>query len=392
MGTIFNRFQTWLEENRNSLLSRFSTDEQEIQEPEKSLIELPPHFASKLVAAVDELPTDNPDMEAIQSKLDEAVEKWRKNPQAADNSLVVLSSPVTTVSRILVESLQDWASKREIALRPLQWISRPEKAENIATRLRQQLGRGLSTTDSKQQEIVVISNLSWCFLRCVDGLDGIDYLQDVLLQDDSRFWVIGAGKVSWEYLNHVSHFKAYCGQSLDLPELTGEQLQEWFEAIVSEQDIHFAKPDIEFSNNNEDESYQDRYFNRLASVSEGVNTVAAQVFLRSMRYQAKETDDDKNEKGEGILQAQYPELPNLPRLDADEHYILYSLLLHGDLTLSALSESLGDQKNLVKGQVQTLRRKGLIEQKKQILTINPIHYPRLKSELANNNFIIHESD
>lgn len=392
MGTIFNRFQTWLEENRNSLLSRFSTDEQEIQEPEKSLIELPPHLASKLVAAVDELPTDNPDMEAIQSKLDEAVEKWRKNPQAADNSLVVLSSPVTTVSRILVESLQDWASKREIALRPLQWISRPEKAENIATRLRQQLGRGLSTADSKQQEIVVISNLSWCFLRCVDGLDGIDYLQDVLLQDDSRFWVIGAGKVSWEYLNHVSHFKAYCGQSLDLPELTGEQLQEWFEPIVSEQNIHFAKPDIEFSNNNEDESYKDRYFNRLASVSEGVNTVAAQVFLRSMRYQAKETDDDKNEKGEGILQAQYPELPNLPRLDADEHYILYSLLLHGDLTLSALSESLGDEKNLVKGQVQTLRRKGLIEQKNQILTINPIHYPRLKSELANNNFIIHESD
>ncbi|WP_414624906.1 ArsR family transcriptional regulator [Calothrix sp. CCY 0018] len=393
MGTLFDRFQGWFVENRQNFLSRFSTDEQETQEPEKSLIELPPHLASRLVAAVDELPTDNPDMEAIQSKLDEAVEKWRKNPQAAENSLVVLSSPVTTVSRILVESLQDWASQKEIALRPLQWIGRPEKAENIATRLRQQLGRGLSTTGSKQQEIVVISNLSWCFLRCVDGLDGIDYLQDVLLQDDSRFWVIGGGKVSWEYLNYVSHFKAYCGESLELPELTGEQLQEWFEPIVSELDIHFAKPNIEFPNNNEDpESYKSRYFDRLASVSEGVNTVAAQVFLRSMRYEVKETDDDKNEKAEGILEAQYPELPTLPRLNADEHYIIYSLLLHGDLTLSALSESLGDDKNLVKGQIQMLRRKGLIEQKNQILTINPIHYPRLKSELANNNFIIHESD
>ena len=393
MGTLFDRFQGWFVENRKNLLSRFSTDEQEIQEPEKSLIELPPHLASRLVAAVDELPTDNPDMEAIQSKLDEAVKKWRENPQAADNSLVVLSSPVTTVSRILVESLQDWASEREIGLRALQWISRPEKAENISKRLRQQLGRGLSTTDSKQQEIVVISNLSWCFLRCVDGLDGIDYLQDVLLQDDSRFWVIGAGKVSWEYLNYVSHFKAYCGQTLELPQLTGEQLQEWFEPIVSELDIHFAKPNIEFPNPNEDPgSYKSRYFDRLASVSEGVNTVAVQVFLRSMRYEVKETDDDQNEKAEGILEAQYPELPNLPHLNPEEHYIIYSLLLHGDLTLSALSESLGDEKNLVKGQVETLRRKGLIEQKNKILTINPIHYPRLKSELANNNFIIHESD
>ncbi|MGB6301843.1 MAG: ArsR family transcriptional regulator [Rivularia sp. (in: cyanobacteria)] len=390
MGTIFDRFQIWLDENRNSLLSRFSTDEQETQEPEKSLIELPPHLASKLVAAIDDLPTDDPDIEAIQSKLDEAVKKWRKNPQAADNSLVVLSSPVTTVSRILVESLQDWASETEIALRPLEWIGRPE-VENISTKLQQQLGRGLSTTDSKQQEIVVIPNLSWCFLRCVDGLDGIDYLQDVLLQDDSRFWVIGAGKVSWEYLNHVSHFKAYCGESLDLPELTAEQLQEWFEPIVSQFDIHFAKPNIEFANNEEHESYKSRYFNKLASLSEGVNTVAAQFFLRSMCYEVKETDKERNETEE-ILSAQYPELPNLPRLNPDEHYIIYSLLLHGDLTFSALSESLGDEKNLVKGQVQMLRRKGLIEQKNQILTINPIHYPRLKNELANNNFIIHESE
>ncbi|MEL6166366.1 MAG: ArsR family transcriptional regulator, partial [Cyanobacteria bacterium J06628_3] len=186
MGTLFNQFQTWLAENRNSLLSRFSTDEQETQEPEKSLTELPPSISSKLVAAVDKLPSDNPDVEAIQSTLDKTFEKWLSNPKIADNSLVVLSSPVTTVSRILTESLQDWASEREINLRPLQWIGRPQEVEDIAKRLRQQLGRGTLTVGSKQPEIVVIPNLSWCFLRSVDGLEGIDYLQDVLLQDNSR--------------------------------------------------------------------------------------------------------------------------------------------------------------------------------------------------------------
>jgi hypothetical protein len=391
MGTLFNRFQTWLVDNRKTLLSRFTTDEQETPEPEKSLIELPSSLASKLIAAVDELPTDNPDMEAIESTLNEAFEKWRSNPQVADNSVVILSSPVTTVSRILTESLQDWASEREIPLRPLQWIGRPE-TQNIKTKLQQQLGRGLVTT-SKQSEVVVITNLSWCFLRCVDGLEGIDYLQDVLLQDDSRFWVIGAGKVGWEYLDHVSHFKAYCGEYFELPRLTGEQLQAWLEPIVSEYEITFAKPNIEFPNNNEeDESYQSKYFEKLADISEGVNTVAAQVFLSSIRYEAEDPDNPERDKTEGILEAQNPELPNLPRLSAEEHYIIYSLLLHGDLTLSALSESLGDEKTLVKGQIQRLRRKGVVEQKHEILTINPIHYPRLKSELANNNFIIHESD
>ncbi|MCJ8283357.1 MAG: ArsR family transcriptional regulator, partial [Rivularia sp. ALOHA_DT_140] len=152
---------------------------------------------------------------------------------------------------------------------------------------------------------------------------------------------------------------------------------------------------IELPNPEENESYHNKYFNRLASVSEGVNTVAAQVFLHSVRYEVKEEDDKRNQKNEenqGILEAQNPELPNLPRLDADEHYILYSVLLHGDLTLLALSESLGDEKSFVKGRVQMLRRKGLIEQKNGILTINPIYYPRIKKELSNNNFIIYESD
>lgn len=395
MGTLFNRFQTWLDENRNSLLSRFSTDEQETQEPEKSLTELPPSLSSKLIAAVDNLPTDNPDLEAIQSTLDKAFEKWRNNPEVADNSLVILSSPVTTVSRILTESLQDWASEQQINIRLLQWIGRPQEVENIAIRLRQQLGRGTLTASMKEPEIVVIPNLSWCFLRSVDGLEGIDYLQDVLLQDNSRFWIIGAGEVGWEYLNHVSSFKAYCGESLELPKLTGEQLNAWFEPIVSKFNITFAKPNIEFPNSEEEESYQNRYFDRLASVSQGVNTVAAQVFLRSMQYEFKDDDDKENQnnqENQGILEAQNPELPNLQRLNADEHYILYSVLLHGDLTLSALSESLGDEKYFVKGRVQMLRRKGLIEQKNGIITINAIYYPRIKNELSNNNFIIYESE
>ncbi|MEM7717547.1 MAG: helix-turn-helix domain-containing protein [Cyanobacteria bacterium P01_A01_bin.68] len=392
MGTIFSRFQSWLDENRNSLLSRFSTDKQETQEPERSLTELPYSVASKLITAVDKLPTDNPDLEVIQSSLDKAFEKWRNNPEVADNSLVFLSSPVTTVSRILTEGLQDWSSEKQITLRPLEWICRPQEVENIAIRLRQQLGRGTLTANTKEPEVVVIPNLSWCFLRSVDGLEGIDYLQDVLLQDNSRFWVIGAGEVGWEYLNHVSHFKAYCGESLELPQLNPEQLQAWFEPVISEFEINFAKPNIEFPKSDENQSYQNRYFSKLASLSEGVNTVAAQVFLHSMRYEYKDKDNQENDKNEGILEAQNPDLPNIPRLDADEHYILYSVLLHGDLTLTALCESLGDERPFVKGRVQMLRRKGLIEQKNGILTINPIHYPRIKNELSNNNFIIYESD
>lgn len=389
MGQIFNRFQARLFENRKFSLSKFSIDQQQTQEPEKSLTELPSSLVSELVTLIDELPSDDPDLQAIHSILDQSFEKWCRNPQTADNSLVILSSPVTTVSRILTESLSYWALERKIPLRPLQLTARPEKIEDITAKLRQQLGRATAITASKQPEIVVIPNLSWCFLRCVEGLEGIDYLQDVLLEDDSRFWVIGAGKVAWEYLNYVSNFKAYCGECLELPQLTDSQLQAWLEPIISEFDITFKKSTLEFSNTEENESSQTRYFKRLATLSEGVNTIAAQLFLHSIYYEYEQTESDTEKQ---ILVAKNPELPNLPRLNADEHYILYSLLLHGDLTLSALSESLGDEKSLVKAVVQMLRRAGVVEQNNGILTINPIHYPRLKKELSNNNFIINESD
>ena len=84
-----------------------------------------------------------------------------------------------------------------------------------------------------------------------------------------------------------------------------------------------------------------------------------------------------------------PSLPGLPPLEPDDQFILYSLILHGDLTISALAESLGDEQSEVQARVQILRRQGVIEQKDKVLKINPIHYPALKQELANNNFIIH---
>lgn len=410
MGGLFEGFQNWLHNSRELLLFRFPTDEKEVQEPEVSLTELPPSLRSKLVAAVENLPSNSADLQAIYSKLDEGLEEWRHNPKTADNSLVVLSSPVTTVLRILTDNLQDWAAECEIPLRYLQLNGRPAH-KDIITQLRQQLDREKSVTEAKQPEIVVIPNLNWCYLRCFEGLEGIDYLQDVLLQDHSRFWIIGSGLVGWEYLNCISNFEAYCGNSLILPKLEGEQLQTWLQPIIDEFGISFGEAGIDNSdavgaitsqsirkgngdreesqNNQTNQNNQTKYFNRLASVSEGVSSVAIEVFLRSICYEHVESD---TEIESGLLRVETPELPSLNRFDQGDLYVLYSLLLHGDLTLSALADSLGDPQSLVKGRVRILRRMRIIQQQDDTLTVNPIHYPRLKKELDNNNFIIDESD
>ncbi len=111
--------------------------------------------------------------------------------------------------------------------------------------------------------------------------------------------------------------------------------------------------------------------------------------MQSIRYQEVDEEDEAPGTRQKLI-AQLPRLPNLPALEPEEQYLLYSLLLHSDLTLSALATSLGDEESQVQARVQMLCRKGVVEQKEQILKIEPIYYPLLKQYLESNNFLINQ--
>lgn len=384
---MFKRFQNWLANNRHFLFSRYTKDSTETQEPERTLVELPSEIREKLTNQIEDLPIALGDREAIVSELEEAFELWRDNPESTNNSLVVLSSPVTAVSRILTESLADWAEQKQIPVRLLPLKARPEIADTIESKLKHYLEEEFveEAIGTHQPEIVVLPNLSWCFLRSLEGLAGIEYLQSRLYDGfPDRFWIIGTGQVSWEYLNSVSNIEAYCGDVFTLPALTTEQLQAWFEPITDELQIAFDDPNIDRRILEGDKDNKTHYFERLADISNGVSIVAVQAFLKSIRYQ--EADEERGLK-QSII-ARVPQLPKLPELESAEQYLLYSLLLHGDLTISALAESLGDDKSEVQARVQVLRHQGVIEQRGKVIKINPVHYPNVKRELASNNFVI----
>jgi len=317
----------------------------------------------------------------------------------------------------------------------------------------------------------VIPDLCWCFLRSADGLDGLDYLQDLLPCDRTRFWVLGSGMVGWEYLKSTIKFHAYCGKIITTPKLSGEDLQSWLSPVVEQFDVYFPETGLHkrFQNRNHlfemdvdadkpieaisevsqeitasvqssvrslkkrlepdeskqaDNSPQEIYFERLADISDGIAEVAVQMFIKSLRYcqikpkpetsKDKESESEKSEKKvilkqvsesgsesetkeiekkkdtekEFRLVATTPKLPQLPELSQDDLYLLYSLMLHGDMTIIALSKSLGDSPNVVNNQVQMLRNVGIVEQQASVLKVNPVHYPRLCRELSRNNFII----
>ena len=384
---MFKSFRNWLANNRQFLFSRYTKDSQENQEPERTLIQLPPQIRQKLVERIENLPINPHDRQAIAEKLDEVFGLWRDNQESTNNSLVILSSPVTGVSRILTETLEDWAEQKQIPIRLLPLKARPEIADTIESKLKHYLEEEFvqEAAGDRQLEIVVLPNLSWCFLRSIEGLTAIEYLQSRLCDGfPDRFWIVGAGQVGWEYLNSVTQLEAYCGEVFTLPELTSEQLRPWFEAIIDELNITFDDPEIDRRILQSDKDNQTHYFESLSDVSNGVSTVAIQAFLKSIRY-----EEANPELGaDSAIIAKVPQLPELPDLESADLYILYSLLLHGDLTISALAESLGDDRAEVQARVQALRHQGVIEQRKKVIKINPVHYPNVKRELASNNFVI----
>ena len=383
MANVLRRFKTWIFESRSFVFSWYTKDRNQLQEPTKSLVELPPSLREKLIAATNKL-ADNPaDTEAIRNCIDEAFEKWHDCPQRAENSIVILTSPVMVVSRIIITILENWTEEKQISVKVLPWNERPADADSIQSKLQQYL-EVEARTKSDRPQVIVIPNLNWCFLRSMDGLDGIDYLQKMLLHDRDRFWIIATGKVTWDYLNSISDLEADCGRVTPLPELDGDSLRQWLQPILAELEITFADPRLESKILEGDKDVETIYFEDLTSISRGISVIALQAFLASIVYQPPDEDD----RQQAILQAQSPELPNLPDLESAHHYILYFLLLHGDITMRALAYSIGDSESKVRKRIKFLRNEGLIEETNEILKINPIYYPQLKQELLNNNFII----
>ncbi|MGF1523257.1 MAG: hypothetical protein ACFBSF_13155 [Leptolyngbyaceae cyanobacterium] len=450
MANVVTQLRDRLLQKRPFRMDRMEKDAAYPSEVEESLAELPADIAQQLIQLVRDLPSHPCDQSAILEALHPEIARWQENPNVANNSLTILSSPVAAVARVLAESLEDWATQNALTITLLGWTERPMDPDRIQEKMRAVLEPSDSEGDCRR--VVIIPNLNWCFLRSAEGLDGIDYLRDELLSDCNRFWIIGGGQVSWQYLNSILKLQAHCGEVVELPELSGKQLQNWLMPVIEHLNIQLDKSSIqkrlqELSEENSQSFFErltaqfeevknslkslfrdvkeealslsstatdsnsksqwENYFERLSDLSDGVSNVALQLFIKSISYKTTQTPSETKQaatgqdiqksvedctgpksSSKGHLVAKTPQLPTLPELAQSDLYILFSLLVHGDVTLTALADSLGEERQVINDSIQVLRTMSLVEQQGYIFKINPIHYPRLKRHLASNNFIV----
>jgi hypothetical protein len=415
IGALIEQIKHWFPKAQAQLQAQANDLENKINH--QSLNPLPHDKITYLSNRIDSLPTACSHRVAVQSKLQEAIAQWQEQ-EDAPNSLVVLGSPVEPIGKILNESLAEWEQQHLWLKKSLSWSTRPPHYSMIKSQLSEEIGLAqevkpihnnykttpLAAEPLREQVLMVIPDLSWCFLRCVDGLEGIEYLQDLLFNNRSLFWLIGCNDWAWNYLDAVCQLGTYFGEILSLPPLEDLELKEWLTPVSETIEFDFGDGQNNQNNDNSDmekeneenwvSSAQQSYFEHLATICLGLTTVGARLWLLSLGIRKQEDESDhsdalesEDEVSQTIIQERAT-LPDLPKLTKDDLYILFSLCLHGGLSLSELALSLGDPENRVQDRVQVLCRSGVLIRSKNLLWVNPAHYPRLKRDLADNHLLI----
>ena len=363
-----------------------------------ALVSAPPGVLNSLSEQVTQLSTPQPYQATIQAALVEALQDWQANPELENNSLVVLGRPVEDIGPILKASFNQAFPDCEVRFF-LGGYQRPPDPLTVPQHLRRELepdsreepGEVVTPVtqadlDNHVPTIMVVSSLEQCFLRCIQGWEGIEYLQTLSTQDTSKFWVFGCNHWAWSFLERVCQISAYFEQVIALPQLSGPELKTWLMPLLEvDLETQADGPMIQVA------AASDSYWLSLANMAEGIASTAIHLWLKSLQIQAAALTEEgavADETALVELMPTKPMLPGLTALEAMDRYLLHSLLIHREMTRSHLAISLGEAERKIRSRLQVLRREGIIRQRGRRFSVHPAHYPKLYKELGNNNFLI----
>ncbi|NEQ32359.1 MAG: hypothetical protein F6K04_15385 [Leptolyngbya sp. SIO4C5] len=391
MSWLLEQIQAWLSKKRADVIEQ------------DDLGPLPPAIAAQIDQELQKSPVHPTYRHHILTTLEQHLASWQQD-KATANSLTILHSPVESFNPILQHALQHWPTAENYSLYFLPIETRPDRTQDIVEAIetaRSKIATELSLpANGDRRSIIVIPRLDAYFLRCIGGWKGIEQLRDMVTADLSRFWLIGCNAWAWKYFNIVCQIEAYLEQTTELPSLDGEQIQNWLHPMLKTLDgqIDFVRQRSQSSHATSQSEKAEVLYADLDHISHGISSVALQLWWRSLGYELETTEaatdnpDPDATLAElfeaGHLKQQRSSYPDMPSLSATEEYLIYSILLHGDMTVAHLSLSLGESEEQVRAQVQKLLRQEILTKQDDIITVEPAYYPQLRDRLRQNNFVI----
>lgn len=122
---MLGKLQNWLIKQSSVLFSWKTEDSNSSQNRTPSPRELPAAIKQQIQEQIDNLDNNPTEEQAIIETLDNAFERWLNNPETEENSVVILSSPVTAISPVIADSIKKWSLQKQIAVKVLPFDARP---------------------------------------------------------------------------------------------------------------------------------------------------------------------------------------------------------------------------------------------------------------------------
>ncbi len=305
-------------------------------------------------------------LSTLKAALEESWQQWQQG--TASNCYVVLSHPTEPLFQIL-------SNMAHSNLPAPSYLLVPDQTRHL---LVDQLAN-LNLSSSTQDTLILLPSLDAYFFRSIQGLETIEHLIEKLTSTPACYWLIGCNHWTWTYLDSVCQIGAYFDEIAPLPSLTGQQIYNWLSNLLETLTLDWGGETTTTPTDHP-------YFDRLANLSWGLSQVATQLWLKSLRYPKQQ--DEAQSLSEVTLRVKPVVLPDLPSLTTEDHFLLYTLLLHNQITSQDLALSLGESVGRVQAQVKELLQKGLLHRHQSYLEIYPSYYIQIKTVLQNNNFLV----
>ncbi|MDY7021414.1 MAG: hypothetical protein SWJ54_08630 [Cyanobacteriota bacterium] len=388
---IFEKVKSWFPQKTQA---RIEAQAAELEErlDKKDFIPLSSEECAYYRQKIESLPLPEVYKNALKAKISEVLFPWIDR-SSTENCLFILFNPIEPIQPLFKEILEQ-VEESDLPRKYLNWEVRPEELNSFPSQLQSQIYSLDESHNDPSQSIVIIPDLGSFFLRCIEGLDTVEYLFDRILKDQSRFWLIGCNQWAWKYFDCIYKVSGCFQEKFYLPTLNAIELKKWLTPVYEDIELEFDVLESQEEDSLKDEQEEEkdwiskkekRYFERLANVSEGLSQAAAHLWLDSLRYVQTPDSDDQQEKHHYLKRVL---LPKLPEIDRDERYLLASIGLHREISLSDLILSLGEKDLIVRMQLQKLLKIGVIVCQNEQIFLEPTYYSRLKRDLMDNRILV----
>ncbi|WP_409029155.1 AAA family ATPase [Gracilimonas sediminicola] len=244
----------------------------------------------------------------------------------------------------------------------------------------------------KKRIVIILENIQNCYVRNISGFEAMEQLLLLISETNKEImWIASTTRYGWLFLDKVLNIADYFTHAVETDNLNAQQIEELIlkRHRASGYQLKFLPDDATKKSRNfrklmDDEEktqeyLQDRYFEKLAKLSEGNSSIAMIFWIRSIR----EYDDSHFY----IDPFDFTAINRIDELDSTELFALAAFVLHDSLMPEHLAKVLNQPLRDSKLLVSRLTSRSILFKTEHGYMLNHLIYRQVVRVLKEANFI-----